>query len=372
MAIFSGILWILCALTVPETYSPVILYSRARALSKRTGKVYKSRVEISQGKVTIVITFKIALSRPWVLLFKEPIVLLLSVYMAIIYGTLYLMFAAFPIVFQQQRGWSQGVGGLSFIGVAIGMIVALIYTIFDNDRYRKIEDTFLAKGERGAPPEARLSPSMVGSVCIPIGLFVFAWTNDPSIHWIVCIIFTAPFGFGMVLVFLGIMNYLIDAYTIYAASVLTANSVLRSAFGAAFPLFTSDMYQNLGIHWASSVPAFLALVCVPFPFLFYKYGPPIRKKCKYSREAEEFMDEIKARKVQEPGEVGQDHSSSYGGEAGETSASRSSTEESAAKETEHDAEKQESSMPAERAEAVRPHPDSNTSNSERDVEKGEV
>jgi len=92
----------------------------------------------------------------------------------------------------------------------------------------------------------------------------------------------------MVLVFLSIMNYLIDAYTIYAASVLAANSVLRSLFGAAFPLFTTYMYNNLGIHWASSIPAFLALACVPFPFLFYKYGPAIRRRCKFAAEAERF------------------------------------------------------------------------------------
>lgn len=85
----------------------------------------------------------------------------------------------------------------------------------------------------------------------------------------------APFGFGMVLIFLGIMNYLIDSYTIFAASVLAANSVLRSLFGAAFPLFTTQMYDALGIHWASSIPAFLALICVPFPFLFYKCKPAL-------------------------------------------------------------------------------------------------
>jgi hypothetical protein len=96
----------------------------------------------------------------------------------------------------------------------------------------------------------------------------------------------------MVLVFLSIMNYLIDAYLIYAASALAANSVLRSLFGAAFPLFTSDMYKNLGIHWASSVPAFLSLACLPFPYLFYKYGPAIRQRCKYAAEAAEFLERM--------------------------------------------------------------------------------
>lgn len=97
----------------------------------------------------------------------------------------------------------------------------------------------------------------------------------------------------MVLVFLSQMNYLIDSYTIYAASVLAANSVPRSLFGAAFPLFTARMYASLGIHWASSIPAFLALACLPFPFLFYKYGEPIRLKCKYAAQAAQIMKDMK-------------------------------------------------------------------------------
>ena len=293
IAIFTGALWILGALTIPETYAPVLLRKRAAALSEQTGQVYRSGLEIARGPPpTIAESFKVALSRPWILLFREPIVLLLSIYMAIIYGTLYMCFGAFPIVYAGARHWSQGISGLAFLGVAVGMISAVIYTIPDNNRYLRAEDSAKAKGERAAPPEARLPPSMIGSVCIPIGLFIFAWTNYPSIHWSVSIIFTAPFGFGMVLVFLSIMNYLIDAYTIYAASVLAANSVLRSAFGAIFPLFTNYMYDGLGIHWASTIPAFLALACVPFPFLFYKFGPRIRLSCKYSREADEAMQKL--------------------------------------------------------------------------------
>ncbi len=235
MAIFTGTLWIIGALTIPETYTPVILRRRAKKLSKMTGKVYKAKIDLDHGEKSVGQEFKTALSRPWILLFMEPIVLLLSIYMAIIYGTLYMMFGAFPIVYQQQRGWSPGIGGLSFIGVAVGMIFAVIYSIFDNKRYMEVG----IKHNGNAPPEARLPPALIGSIALPFGLFWFAWTNYPSIHWSVSIIGTAPFGFGMVLVFLSIMNYLIDAYVIYAASVLAANSVLRSLFGAAFPLFTT-------------------------------------------------------------------------------------------------------------------------------------
>ncbi|KOC12858.1 SNF2 family helicase [Aspergillus flavus AF70] len=288
LAIFSGALWIAGAVCVPETYAPVLLQRRAAKLSKVTGKVYQSKIEVDQGKKTPKEAFKIALSRPWILLFREPIVLLLSIYMAIIYGTLYMMFAAFPIVYQGQRGWNQGVSGLAFLGIMVGMLLAVAYTLWDNKRYINTQ----ARHNGFAPPEARLPPCLIASIVIPIGLFWFAWTNYPSIHFMASIAAGAPFGFGMVLVFLSLMNYLIDAYTIFAASVLAANSVLRSIFGAVFPLFTTYMYNDLGVHWASSIPAFLALACVPFPFLFYKYGPAIRTRCKYAAQSDAFMKKL--------------------------------------------------------------------------------
>lgn len=293
LAAFSGFFWIVGGLLVPETYAPVLLRKRAAALAKKTGKHYVSKVDADRGRVTLGQSLKTALSRPWILLFREPIVLLLSTYMAIIYGTLYMLFGAFPIVFQGQRGWSQGISGLAFLGIMVGMVFAVAYSIWDNARYVRAED----ENDGFAPPETRLPPAMVGSVALPIGLFWFAWTNSASIHWIASIAAGVPFGFGMVLVFLSIMNYLIDAYTIFAASVLAANSVLRSLFGFAFPLFTSYMYKDLGIHWASSIPAFLALACVPFPFLFYKYGPQIRAKCHFAAESLAFMKRLKAEQL---------------------------------------------------------------------------
>jgi len=241
-----------------------------------------------QGDLKISKLFRVALSRPWILLFKEPIVLITSLYLAIVYGTLYMMFSAFPIVFQENRGWTEGIGGLAFLGVAAGILVGIGLAAHGNKRYIR------AMHEHGgiAPPEARLQPAMVGSIALPIGLFWFAWTNNAEIHWIVAIVASALFGFGLVLVFLGIMNYLIDSYTIFAASVLAASSVLRSLFAAVFPLFTTYMYRGLGIHWASSIPAFLALACAPFPFLFYKYGARIRERCFFAAEAAIFAREL--------------------------------------------------------------------------------
>lgn len=103
------------------------------------------------------------------------------------------------------------------------------------------------------------------------------------------IIAGAPFGFAIVVVFQGINNYLVDAYALFAASCLAGTAVLRSAMAAMFPLITNIMFEHLGIHWGASIPAFLALAFAPFPFLLYQYGHVVRKRCKYSAEALEYV-----------------------------------------------------------------------------------
>jgi MFS family permease len=277
MAINVGIVWIIGSLVLPETYGPVLLRREAERLSRATGNSYKSILENNSRSSTFLAVFSKALKRPWILLFREPIVLIASIYLAILYGTLYMLLAAFPIIYQRLRGWNEGVGGLAFLGIMVGMLVGLAYVCYDNVRYNKLGDT--------PPPEARLPPAIVGALALPIGMFAFAWTISPSIHWSVSIILSSIFAFGMVLVFVAILNYMIDAYTIYAASALAATAMLRSLVATAFPLFTVQMYDNLGINWASSIPAFLVLVCLPFPLLMYRYGAVVRLRCKYSKEA---------------------------------------------------------------------------------------
>ncbi|KAL2848400.1 putative MFS transporter [Aspergillus pseudoustus] len=309
--ILIGVIGIAGILVIPETYGPVLLQRRARRLASadrgETAAVYVSVLEKNQSKKTPSEIFQRALFRPWVFLFVEPIVLIASLYVAIIYGTIYMFMGAMPIVYDETRGWSQGIGGLAFLGIAVGILLGLVYSIWDNNtRYMKL---FAANA---ATPESRLPPAIIGAVALPIGMFAFAWTNYPAIHWSVSIVLSAPFGFGCVLVILPILTYLVDAYTIYAASVLAACAIFRSVIGAVFPLFTAQMYHNLGIHWASSVPAFLTLACMPFPFVMYHYGEVVRMKCKYSFEAAEMMRKMQAQMQQTVGGATADKESASG------------------------------------------------------------
>ncbi|CAG8211229.1 unnamed protein product [Penicillium nalgiovense] len=103
--IFNGVVFLVGIAFIPETYTPVLLRKRAAKLSKLTGAVYKSRLDIGNANRTAGEIFTKTMVRPWILLLMEPIVLLLFVYMAIIYGTMYMEFAAFPIVFEENLKW---------------------------------------------------------------------------------------------------------------------------------------------------------------------------------------------------------------------------------------------------------------------------
>ncbi|GAA5946169.1 hypothetical protein JCM3765_000142 [Sporobolomyces pararoseus] len=278
LIIFSFVMFVLGFLN-PETYAPVLLRRKAAKLQKETGKVFRSQFDLHpMFAAPLPQKMKTAIARPFVLLFKEMIVLLMSLYAAFIYGVLYLFFGAIPIVFNQDRGWSPGIASLAFIGIGLGMLCAVIANVFENKRYVKA----LIKAGGTLAPEARLPLCCVAGVMLPVGLFWFAWTTQPSVHWIVPIIASFPFGMAMVLVFLTMFSYLIDVYYVFAASALAANAVLRSLLGFAFPLFTRTMFENLGTQWALTLLAFLALAFMPVPFIFYYYGDRIRAKSTFA------------------------------------------------------------------------------------------
>jgi DHA1 family multidrug resistance protein-like MFS transporter len=276
----SGFSLIILVLFLPETSSANILLRRSRRLRKLTGRSdLKCEPELQSEQMTGKEIALMTLVRPFSLNFLEPILFLLNLYIALIYGLLYVWFESFAIVFERIYGFNLGEEGLSFVGILVGALVVI--PPFFLYLYLVQEPQFNENGE--LKPEKRLPPAFVGAFCIPICLFWFGWTARRSVHWIVPIIGSGWFSVGAFLLFNSVLNYLGDAYPDYAASVYAGNDFMRSSFGAGFPLFASAMYKNLGVGWASSTLGFLSIAFIPIPFVLYIYGERIRKASKRAR-----------------------------------------------------------------------------------------
>jgi hypothetical protein len=117
---------------------------------------------------------------------------------------------------------------------------------------------------------------MPGAIGLPVGVFVYGWTTYYKVHWIVPIIFTSFIGLGNLTAMMTIQTYLVDAFTIHAASAIAANTVLRSIFGAFLPLAGLNMYDALGLGWGNSLLGFISVAFIPVPILFRYYGERIR------------------------------------------------------------------------------------------------
>ena len=277
--IVGALSFVMSIFCLEETHHPIILARRAEELRRRTGNwgIYAPHDEVSLSIKEIA---ENNITRPLKMLFTEPILFLVSLYNAFIYGILYLLLTAVPLIFIGKYGWSQGVGQLPYISMLLGTLVGGLIVIWGERRYNQVMDE-----NDGKPvPEERLPPMMLGSVTFTIGMFWLGWGGayGNKVHWIVPTIGAFFVGNGLMLIFLPCFNYIIDCYLLYAASALAANTFLRSAFGAAFPLFARQMFVNMKIQWAATLLGCLGAAMIPVPFLFYFFGKKVRASSKYA------------------------------------------------------------------------------------------
>ncbi|KAJ9479051.1 putative Polyamine transporter 3 (putative) [Pseudozyma hubeiensis] len=280
MMIFAGVCWLAILFFLPETFAPVLLMRKVKRLRKLDPEANKQlyapheKSDWSIGGIA-----HRTLLRPFEILTQEPILVLITIYLSIVYGILYGLFEAVPVVFEMKRGFNLGESGLIFIAVGLGTTIGGIINIFLSLRYKQLTPFW----HNMPPPEERLWGSMVAGPILVIGAFWFGWTGQyPSVPWYVPALALIPIGMSFTLVFISLLAYIVDCYTVYAASALAANTIVRSAVGAAFPLFTRNMFQGLGTNWAASLLGFVALALTPCPYIFYVYGSKIRGWSKFA------------------------------------------------------------------------------------------
>ncbi|KAI9051392.1 hypothetical protein LZ554_004439 [Drepanopeziza brunnea f. sp. 'monogermtubi'] len=288
---FAGASWV-PLIFLPETYGPILLARRAAHLRSSTGdKNIFAPIELEQKGWKQMAT--VTLTRPLRMLFFELLVLATCLYVSLAYSIFYMYFEAYQIVFRGIYGQSLGVSGLMFLPIGVGALLAVGIFLWWDSYLRRAQ--VLNKPWTFKEESRRLPLACIGGPLYVTSLFWLGWTSRPEIPFYVPMLAGIPFGIGYVLIFMALLNYLTDAYEIFAASAMAAASCARSLASTVLPFATAPMYARLGIGWASSLLGFLSLGMCVVPFIFLWKGDRIRARsrfCIYLKEKKEKEKEL--------------------------------------------------------------------------------
>ncbi|GAA5828189.1 hypothetical protein JCM11251_002628 [Rhodosporidiobolus azoricus] len=258
-----------------ETRASVLLARKAKKLRQETGNErYMSKDEFERGSLREMM--KTSLGRPVQMLMREPVLVAITAWISITWAVLYLFLVAVPLVYSRVYGFSTGESGLVYIAQTLGSCIGFAYDKYC-DRYY-----YANVAKRG--PEARLYSAFGAGVCVPVGAFIFCFTAYPNVHWIGSAVGIVVLYVGMFLIYLCAFSYLAEAYQKYAASALSAMSFVRNIVGAVFPLFTTQMYDKLGVQGAAGLTAGLATLFAITPFVIFVYGARLRARSPFAKE----------------------------------------------------------------------------------------
>ncbi|ETI29614.1 hypothetical protein G647_02067 [Cladophialophora carrionii CBS 160.54] len=259
-----------------ETNPTILIRRKTRRLARELNRPdLRSCYDSVQDERSRTSLFIHALSRPVRMLFLSPILASLAIYLALIYGCLYLLFTTVTLVFQRTYGWKPELTGLSYVGLGIGLLCGQALFGLTSDR----TIVRLVKRNNGIyEPEMRLTMCLYFACFVPISFFWYGWSIQAQVHWISPIMGLFPFGFGMIGIFISFQTYIVDAYPRFAASGIASTTVTRSFFGAFLPLAGPSMFDTLGYGWGNSLLGFITLALVPVPIFLRLYGGILREK----------------------------------------------------------------------------------------------
>ena len=258
-----------------ESYPPVILEARKKAYEDLSENEHKSYRMAGQDDRPFRSKLATSMARPLRILFTQPIVLTMAVYQAVLFGTTYSLYTNFQAIYGDLYSFDTTTVGLMYLGPGLGFLTAVWFIV------PKIDTVYNYLGRKNnvePKPEYRLPLANIGAVLIPSSLFVFAWTVQFKVHFVVPLISTAFFGLGQITILSTCQNYYIDSFQKYAASAIAAGAVFRSIVGGILPLGASKLFEAAGYGWGISVFAFLSLALSPAPLLFFYFGEGVRER----------------------------------------------------------------------------------------------
>ncbi|TQS32266.1 hypothetical protein Golomagni_07424, partial [Golovinomyces magnicellulatus] len=258
-----------------ETYAPKILADKAKKLTKATGQVYMTEYDQPDKSFGSIMRRRLVL--PFIMMFTHPAVQAPSIFRAYLYGIMYLVLSTFPRVWSGIYHMEKGIASLNYLSLCIGFLVGLqiSHPLMD-----KLYARLKAKhGVEEGLPEWRVPPMLLGGILCPAGLFIYGWSAEARVHWIVPNIGCVILAIGLIIAFQSVQAYVVDAYSArYAASAAAVGAFLHTMCGFGFPLFAPKMYDALHLGWGNSLLAFITLVLALLsPILLWFFGARLRQ-----------------------------------------------------------------------------------------------
>ncbi|KAK0391975.1 hypothetical protein NLU13_1473 [Sarocladium strictum] len=280
LGITGAIATVVTVLFLEETYPPRLRYLKASRLRKQADAVgVPSPSSQSEQKESWKL-LRSTMARPFHLSFTSPMLLIVSLFLAVAYSYMYIMFTTFSDIFHDTYGFNAGEVGLSYLGLGIGCLAGQYSLDLFMRRYLVANPSRgSSRGEEDeAQPERNLPVLMAAGALLAIGITWYGWALEYRTHWMVPILGTAVCGFAISLFFLGVQTYIVEVYTLYAASALAANTAVRCAFGLTVPLAAPHLYRRLGLGWGNTLLGFLAMAIVPVAYWMWRVSRQLRDR----------------------------------------------------------------------------------------------
>ena len=271
--ILSVSIYIVALLCLPETFSPMIIQWRTYHLRQITGsESYTCGLE---GRDSLQTRLAQNLIRPAKFFTTELIIITLGFYLVVVYVVLFTFLNGFEFIFTDTYGLSPGDTGLAFLGILIGALVSTLISPLISSLYKR------KFGDNDDKPEILLVPAIFASPFFAVSIFWLAWTNYPSISYWSSYTSIILFGYSITAIFVSSYIYIINSYGVTSSSALGSITMARYLISAGMVVAARPMYMGIGVHWSLTFLGCLAILCLPFPFLLFRYGHILREKSQF-------------------------------------------------------------------------------------------
>jgi len=265
-----------------ETYQVSILRRKAARLREETGDpslrtIYDADDE---GKSGLSKVFEGAM-RPLVVFCGSGVLQAMSLFGSVVFAFFYIMSTTLPDILQDLYKLSPAMTGLSFVTFSIGSSLSVIVCNVVLDKiYIRLRDANSGAGQ----PEYRLPVVIVGSFSLPLSIVLYGLVAQARLPLPFLLFSVGLMGGALMLGFLPVMNYAVDAFGRYSASAITAIIVTRCIMGTFLPLLAQPLIEYLGYGEGFAVLAGILLALAPVPMLVMRYGAKWRQRSKYTRD----------------------------------------------------------------------------------------